>query len=339
MSKPTSQEATLLKSTTAEERKHLLEMLRQMVLIRRYEEKAAELYQSAKIRGFLHLYIGEESIAVGIMQALTPQDAVVATYREHGHALARGVSANVIMAEMYGKLEGCARGRGGSMHLFDGPTRFYGGNAIVCSHLPLAVGLALADKMQHRPNVTACFFGEGAVAEGEFHESLNLAVLWQVPALFICENNLYCMGTAVRYHESNTNIAEKAASYKMKSVQVDGNDLLAVEALAKEAAEYIRAGNGPFFIEAITYRFRPHSMFDAELYRDKAEVEEAKKRDPITLFTNLLTENKLLEDGELQAIEQDVAKVVQEAVDFAEAAHWEPVEELTRFVVTERSQP
>ena len=259
-----SKQATISKPTTAEERKHLLDMLRQMVLIRRYEEKAAELYQATKIRGFLHLYIGEESIAVGVMQALTPQDSIVATYREHGHALARGVSANVIMAEMYGKLEGCARGRGGSMHLFDGPTRFYGGNAIVCSHLPLAVGLALADKMQNKPNVTACFFGEGAVAEGEFHESLNLAALWKTPVLFICENNLYCMGTAVRYHESNTNIAEKAASYKVKSVQVDGNDLLAVEALTKEATEYIRAGNGPFFIEAITYRFRPLSMFDAE---------------------------------------------------------------------------
>lgn len=325
--------------TQTEERQHLLHLLRQMVLIRRYEEKAAELYQSSKIRGFLHLYIGEEAIAVGVMEALTPEDSVVATYREHGHALARGVSANVIMAEMYGKLEGCARGRGGSMHLFDGPTRFFGGNAIVCSHLPLAVGLALADKMQNKPNVTACFFGEGAVAEGEFHEALNLAALWQVPVLFICENNLYCMGTAIRYHESNTNIAEKAASYKIKSVQVDGNDPLAVEALAKEAAETIRAGNGPFFIEAITYRFRPHSMFDAELYRDKAEVEEAKKRDPIKLFTKLLEDRGLLEEGELPAIEKEVAGIVQEAVDFAEAAHWEPVEELTRFVYSERSEP
>jgi len=334
-----SKQAVKPNPTTAEERQHMLHMLRQMILIRRYEEKAAELYQAAKIRGFLHLYIGEESIAVGIMQALTPADAVVATYREHGHALARGVSANVIMAEMYGKLEGCARGRGGSMHLFDGPTRFYGGNAIVCSHLPLAVGLALADKMQNKPNVTACFFGEGAVAEGEFHEALNLAVLWKVPALFICENNLYCMGTAVRYHESNTNIAEKAASYKMKSVQVDGNDLLAVEALAKEATEYIRAGNGPFFIEAITYRFRPHSMFDAELYRDKAEVEEAKKRDPIKLFTQVLEERGLLEEGDIPAIEKEVAGIVQEAEDFAEAAHWEPVEELTRYVVSEGRQP
>jgi TPP-dependent pyruvate/acetoin dehydrogenase alpha subunit len=242
------------------------------------------------------------------------------------------------MAEMYGKLEGCARGRGGSMHLFDAPTKFIGGNAIVGSHIPVAVGLALANKMQKRDWVTCCFFGEGAVAEGEFHEALNLAALWQVPVLFVCENNLYCMGTAVRYHESNTNIAEKAASYKVTAVQVDGNDVLAVEALAKEATDFIRAGNGPFFIEAITYRFRPHSMFDAELYRSKAEVEEAKKRDPILLFTNQLKERKLLDDKDLQEIESDVAAIVQHAVDFAEAAPWEPVEELTRFLYSEGSE-
>ena len=191
--------------------------------------------------------------------------------------------------------------------------------------------------MQKKDIVTACFFGEGAVAEGEFHESLNLAVLWQVPVLFICENNLYCMGTAIRYHESNTNIAEKAASYKLKAVQVDGNDVLAVEATAKEATEYIRAGKGPYFIEAITYRFRPHSMFDAELYRSKAEVAEYKKRDPIVLFTQYLKDNGLMEDADLERIEKDVAAVVQHAVDFAEAANWEPVEELTRFLYSERS--
>lgn len=321
----------------AENREHLLHLLHQMILIRRYEEKAAELYQATKIRGFLHLYIGEEAIATGVMAVLRPQDAVVATYREHGHALARGVSADIIMAEMYGKLEGCARGRGGSMHLFDKSTRFYGGNAIVCSHLPVAVGLALADKMQNRDVVTCCFFGEGAVAEGEFHESLNLAALWQVPVLFICENNLYCMGTAVRYHQSNTNISEKASSYNVKAIQVDGNDVLAVETTTQEAVSYIRAGKGPYFIEAITYRFRPHSMFDAELYRSREEVNEYKKRDPIILFTRYLKENQLIQDHEIEAMEKEVAVVVQQAVDFAEAAHWEPVEELNRFLYSERS--
>jgi pyruvate dehydrogenase E1 component alpha subunit len=314
----------------------MLHLLRQMILVRRYEEKCAELYQATKIRGFLHLYIGEEAIAVGIMEALRPQDLLFCTYREHGHALVRGVSADTIMAEMYGKLQGCARGRGGSMHLFDKPTHFMGGNAIVCSHLPLAVGGALASKMQNLDRVAVCFFGEGAVAEGEFHEALNLAVLWQVPVIFICENNLYCMGTALRYHESNTNIAEKAASYNLKAVQVDGNDVLKMEAVGRQAVEHCLAGNGPFFIEAITYRFRPHSMFDAELYRSKSEVEEYKKRDPIKLFIADLKEKKLLEDPEIEAIEKEVAEIVQHAVDFAEAADWEPVEELTRFVYTER---
>jgi pyruvate dehydrogenase E1 component alpha subunit len=317
------------------EREHLVHLLHQMLLIRRYEEKAAELYQATKIRGFLHLYIGEEAIAVGVMQNLTPEDSVVCTYREHGHALARGVSADAIMAEMYGKVTGCARGRGGSMHLFDKPHRFFGGNAIVCSHLPVAVGIALADKMQKKPNVTACFLGEGAVSEGEFHESLNLGALWQVPTLFIVENNLYCMGTALRYHESNTNLAEKAASYNIPAVQIDGNDVLAVEAAAKEAVAYLRSGKGPYFIEAITYRFRPHSMFDAELYRSKAEVEEHKKRDPIKLFQNYLKEHQLITDEEIEGIEKDVAGVVQHSVDFAENSPWEEVEDLTKFVYTE----
>jgi len=318
-----------------EEREHLHHLLREMVLIRRYEEKAAELYQATKIRGFLHLYIGEEAIAVGVMQALTPEDSIVATYREHGHALARGVSADVIMAEMYGKLNGCARGRGGSMHLFDKSTRFFGGNAIVCSHMPLAAGIALADKLQKKPNVTVCFLGEGAVAEGEFHESLNLGALWQVPCLYVCENNLYCMGTALRYHESNTNLAQKAASYNIPAVQIDGNDVLGVEAAAREAVAYLRSGKGPYFIEAITYRFRPHSMFDAELYRKKEEVQEYKKRDPILLFTNYLKENKFITDDEIQAIEAEVAGIVQHSIDFAENSPWEDVKDLTKFVYTE----
>jgi pyruvate dehydrogenase E1 component alpha subunit len=317
------------------EREHMVHLLHQMLLIRRYEEKAAELYQASKIRGFLHLYIGEEAIAVGVMQNITPEDNVVATYREHGHALARGVSADVIMAEMYGKVTGCARGRGGSMHLFDKPARFFGGNAIVASHLPLAAGIALADKMQKKPNVTVCFLGEGAVAEGEFHESLNLGALWQVPCLYVCENNLYCMGTAIRYHESNTNLAEKAASYKIPAIQIDGNDVLAVEAAAKEAVAYLRSGKGPYFIEAITYRFRAHSMFDAELYRAKAEVEEHKKRDPILLFENYLKEKNLITDDDVQNIEKEVAGVVQHSIDFAENSPWEEVEDLTKFVYTE----
>jgi pyruvate dehydrogenase E1 component alpha subunit len=318
-------------------RVHLAELMRQMVRIRRFEEKCVELYQSEKIRGFLHLYIGEEAVAVGVMQALTLDDAVVATYREHGHAIARGLPMTTIMAEMYGKREGCSRGRGGSMHIFDAATRFYGGNAIVGGGLPLAVGLALADQMQKRPNVTACFFGEGAVAEGEFHESLNLAALWKLPVLFVCENNLYAMGTALRFSESETDIHRKAQSYRIPSEAVDGMDVVALETAARHAAAAIRAGDGPQFLECRTYRFRAHSMFDAELYRDKAEVEEWKKRGPILRFGKWLRENDLLHDADLQAIETEAAAEVDAAVAFAEAGTWEPVEDLTKDVYAERA--
>lgn len=316
-------------------RTHLAELMRQMVRIRRFEEKCIELYQKEKIRGFLHVYIGEEAIAVGAMQALQPEDAIVATYREHGHAIARGIPLTAIMAEMYGKRAGCSGGRGGSMHIFDAATRFYGGNAIVGGGLPMAVGLALADKMQDRRNVTACFFGEGAVAEGEFHESLNLAALWKLPVLFVCENNLYAMGTALSLSESETDVHRKAQSYRIPSAAVDGMDVVAVEAAARLAAAAIRAGDGPQFLECRTYRFRAHSMFDAELYRDKAEVEEWKKRGPILRFETWLRGNEILHEADLRGIEAAAAEEVDAAVAFAEAATWEPVEELLRHVYAE----
>ncbi|MGE5761433.1 MAG: thiamine pyrophosphate-dependent enzyme, partial [Gemmatimonadota bacterium] len=240
-------------------REHGLQLLRQMLLIRRFEEKCAELYSLGKIRGFLHLYIGQEAVAVGAMQALTPEDGVVATYREHGHALARGMPAGALMAEMFGKANGCSRGRGGSMHLFDAGRRFFGGYAIVGGGLPIAVGLALADRLQARPRITACFFGDGAVAEGEFHESLNLAALWKLPVLFVCENNLYAMGTGIERHQAQLDLPLKARGYAVPGESVDGMDVLAVEAATRRAAEYVRSGEGPFFLEAKTYRFRAHS--------------------------------------------------------------------------------
>src|SRR3990170_5063347 len=252
------------------DRGHALMLLRQMVLIRRFEERAAELYTLGKIRGFLHLYIGEEAVAVGAMQALGAEDAIVGTYRAHGHALVRGIPAGSLMAEMYGKASGCSRGRGGSMHLFDASRRFYGGHAIVGGGLPTAVGLALADKLQSRARVTACFFGDGAVAEGEFHESLNLAALWTLPVLFLCENNLYAMSTALRRHQSQTDIRRKAEAYDLRAETVDGMDVLAVEEAARRAADFVRGGSGPFLLELRTYRFRPHSMADPDLYRTKA---------------------------------------------------------------------
>ncbi len=325
------------------EREHGLHLLHEMLRIRRFEEKCAELYSAAKIRGFMHLYDGEEAIAVGVMQALTPEDGVAATYREHGQALARGVPADTILAEMYGKQEGCARGRGGSMHLFDAKRRFYGGYAIVAGGIPLAVGMALADKLRGPETfgmrVTACFFGDGAVAEGEFHESLNLAALWQLPVLFICENNLYCMGTALERAQSETDLWKKAASYRIPAEVVDGMDVLAVEAATRKAVAAIRSGQGPQFLECRTYRFRAHSLFDPELYRDKSEVLEWRKRDPITNFAARLKEQELLTDTEMATMESEVEAEIQAAVAFAEAGTWEPVEELTRFVYSENVAP
>ncbi len=317
---------------------HDLALLEGMIRIRRFEERCADLYKDEKIRGFLHLYIGEEAIAVGVMQALTAADAVVATYREHGHALARGIDMKRVMAEMYGKATGTSGGRGGSMHLFDAPTRFYGGNAIVAGHLPMATGLALADKMQGRAAVTACFFGDGAVAEGEFHETLNLAALWKLPVLFCCENNRYAMGTAIERAQSETDLALKAAAYRIPAWPVDGMDVAAVEDAARRAAESVRAGEGPHFIEFRTYRFRAHSMFDPELYRTKEEVEQWRRRDPILLLTERLRREAGLDDAALAAIEKTIADEIEAAVAFAEASEWEPVESLTRHVTTEAAR-
>lgn len=308
-----------------------LAILAQMLLIRRFEEKCAELYSGGKIWGFLHLYIGEEAIAVAAMRSIKPEDAIVSTYREHGHALARGLAAGPIMAEMFGKANGCSGGRGGSMHLFDASRRFYGGNAIVGGGLPLAVGLALADKMQRRPVVTVCFFGDGAVAEGEFHESLNLAALWQLPVVFLLENNLYAMGTALERHQSRTDIHVKAAGYGIEAAVVDGMDVLAVDSAVATAMSYARAGR-PYFLEAQTYRFRAHSMYDAELYRSKDEIEKWKQRDPIQLWQQRLRDAGLLSDADLAALESSVAAQVLAAVDFAERGSWEPAEDLLKHV-------
>ncbi len=316
------------------EKDFALRLLADMVRIRRMEEKSAEMYGAGKIRGFLHLYIGEEATAVGALHALSPEDNIVATYREHGHALVRGMDMGAIMAEMYGKREGCAHGRGGSMHLFDKATRLFGGNAIVGGGLPLAVGLGLASKMQNAKRITACFFGDGAVAEGAFHESLNLAALWKLPVLFCCENNLYGMGTALERSESQTDLCVKAASYNMPALRVDGMDIVAVHETTKQAVARVRAGEGPLFVEYQTYRFRAHSMFDAELYRQKAEVEEWKTRGPIHTFSaRLKAEGKLTEE-EFLALDAAANAEVNAAVAFAEAGTWEPVEDLLKDVHT-----
>ncbi|MGH3332498.1 MAG: thiamine pyrophosphate-dependent enzyme, partial [Nocardioidaceae bacterium] len=284
----------------------------------------------------LHVAIGEEATSVGVIRALDGDDAVVSTYREHGHALVRGVPMDAVMAEMYGKATGCSGGRGGSMHLFDADLRFYGGNAIVAGGLPLAIGLALADKMRGRPTVTVCFFGDGAFAEGEFHESMNLAALWRLPVLFACENNLYAMGTALARTHAQTDLALRAASYGVASWPVDGMDVLAVEEASRRAVDRVRGGGGPCFLELRTYRFRAHSMFDPDRYRDKAEIARWRERDPIDLLAARMAADGELTDDERETIAAEVAAEVDRAVQAAEDAPFEPLEDLTRFVYSER---
>lgn len=312
----------------------MLHLLFQMMRIRRFEEKSAEMYTKGKIRGFLHLYIGEEAVAAGIMDGLGPEDNILATYREHGHALARGVSADAIMAEMYGVQQGCSRGRGGSMHLFDAKTRFFGGNAIVASHLPVAVGLALSCKKQGLSHVTVCFFGEGAMAEGEFHEAMNLAALWQVPLLMVCENNRYAMGTALQFTHANPDIEARGNVYGMASATVNGMDVLEVKAAAESALAYIRTTGKPFFMVCNTYRFRAHSMFDAELYREKSEVETWKQSDPIAKLLKQLEDEFQLNETEKKELEDHCEQEVNQAVAFAETGTLEPIENLSQHIYT-----
>jgi pyruvate dehydrogenase E1 component alpha subunit len=309
-------------------------LLADMIRIRVFEERCAELYGETKIRGFLHLYIGEEAIAAGVMSCLDDRDSVLATYREHGHALLRGVSAESIMAEMFGKQTGCSGGRGGSMHLFDTSRRFFGGNAIVAGHLPLAVGLGLADQRLGRDGaVTVCFFGEGAVAEGEFHEAMNLAALWDVPVLFCCENNRYAMGTSLVTSESQVDLALKAASYAVPAWSVDGMDPEEVRRATSKALAALRADGGPMFIEFQTYRFRAHSMFDPDLYRDREEVEDWKQRDPIVTFGARLVGDGVVTDDEIEGLWNAAREETEAAVRFADAAPFEPVEGLLDHVL------
>ncbi len=314
-----------------------LRFLRAMLYVRRFEERCVELYSETKIRGFLHVYVGEEAVAAGVLDALRPDDAVVATYREHGHALLHGMSARSVMAEMFGKATGCSRGRGGSMHLFDAASRFYGGNAIVGGGLPTAVGLALAEAMQARDRVTVCFFGEGAMAEGEFHESLNLAAVWRLPVLFVCENNLYAMGTALARSQSETNLAIKAAAYEVPAWTVDGMDVVGVHDAAVRAVEAIRGGGGPHFLEARTYRFRAHSMYDPERYRDKDEVAQWRRHDPIEGFERRLADEGLLPVGARDRMEEEIRAVIADAVAFAEESPVEEVADLRTFVYSPTS--
>ncbi|WP_406830662.1 pyruvate dehydrogenase (acetyl-transferring) E1 component subunit alpha [Pedococcus sp. KACC 23699] len=326
---PTTATTTTTNTDTA------LTMLRQMMRVRRFEETCAELYSGRRIRGFLHLCIGEEAVAVGVVGALRESDAVVSTYREHGHALARGVPMTALLAEMFGKSTGCSHGRGGSMHLFDTSRRFYGGNAIVAGGIPLAVGLALADKLCGRDAVTTCLFGDGAFAEGEFHEAANLAALWHLPVLFACENNRYAMGTSLAREHAQTDLAARAAGYGMVAWSVDGMDAVAVREATTRALAYVRDSGSPCFLELHTYRFRAHSMYDPDLYRDKAEVKDWRRSDPIPALAASLTGAGTVTTAQLEEWEREISTEIAAATAAADAAEPEPVADLERYLTTD----
>jgi pyruvate dehydrogenase E1 component alpha subunit len=301
-----------------EDRETLVNLLRQMVLIRRFEEKSAESYSLGKIGGFCHLYIGQEAVGVGAISAVRRDDYVITSYREHGQALAKGIPADSVMAELFGKSGGCSRGKGGSMHLFDKSVNFLGGHAIVGAQIPLATGVAFAAKYKETDQVTLCFFGEAAVNQGAFHESLNLAQLWKLPCIYICENNKYGMGTSLERSMSSHDVAQKASAYELASEFVDGMDVMAMRRATQRAVERARKESLPTLLEAQTYRYMGHSMSDPGKYRTRAEIEKYQERDPIKLFTATLKENDVLTDKDISEIEAQVKEQVEQAVRFAE---------------------
>jgi len=312
-----------------------LDLFHQMVVIRRLEERASELYQKGKIGGFLHLYIGQEAVSTGLISVRSPQDRVITAYRDHGVAINCGIPAKEVMAELLGKATGCSKGRGGSMHLADVNRNFWGGHAIVGAHLPIAAGLALGDVYQNHDGVTICMFGEGATNIGYFHESLNLSKVWNLPLLWVCENNRYGMGTAVERASAVAEIRQKAEGYGMKSAQVDGMDVMKVREIAAQMLEEIRNGSRPQFLEVITYRFRGHSMGDPERYRTSDEVKHFQENDPIGIYQRYLLENKIASEEELKTQFETAEKEVEEAVAFAESSPEPAPEDLFKHIYVE----
>src|SRR6266513_1891639 len=315
-----------------EDKETLLKLFRQMLLIRRFEEKCAQVYSLGKIGGFCHLYIGQEAVGVGSISALREDDYVVTSYREHGQAIAKGISPDAVMAELYGKAGGCSHGKGGSMHLFDADVNFLGGHAIVGGQIPLATGLAFASKYKETDQVTLCFFGEAAVNQGAFHESLNMAQLWKLPCIYICENNMYGMGTSLQRAMSSQNVASKARAYELASESVDGMDVLKMREATQRAIKRAREESLPTLLEARTYRYMGHSMSDPGKYRTRAEIEKYQERDPSKLFRQTLEENDLLTEADVSQIEAEIHEQVEQAVRFAEDSPQPDPRELTTNV-------
>ena len=315
-----------------------LDIYYQMVLIRRVEERAAELYQQGKIGGFLHLYIGQEAVSTGLIAARQPQDRVITAYRDHGVALNVGISANQVIAEVLGKSTGISKGKGGSMHMADIEKNFWGGHAIVGAHIPIAAGLALGDQYSESDGVTICMFGDGATNIGFFHEGVNLSKVWSLPVLWVCENNQYGMGTTIERASAVSEIRQKAEGYGIPNERVDGMDIMAVRAAALKAMEFIRSGKGPYFLEILTYRYRGHSMGDPERYRETEEIKKWQENDPIGIYRKYLTKEKLAKEKELDEIDDQVVEEVQAAVQFAEASPEPAPEELFNDVYAKAEQ-
>ena len=319
-------------------RTELLEMHYRMALIRRFEEKSAEEYTRGKIGGFMHLYIGEEAVGVGCQSVLRPDDKILCSYREHGHALARGMEPDAVMAELFGKVTGCSKGKGGSMHMWSNELNFWGGNGIVAAQLPIATGVALADQYRGNDAITVCFFGDGAVDEGAFHEALNLAAVWKLPIVFVCENNQYSMGMAVGKAWAVDNLLPRAAAYNMPGEIVDGMDVITVYEAMKRTAAFVRGGNGPMLLEIKTYRFRGHSMTDPAYYRTREEEHEWRTtRDPIGIFEQKLLDHGIVTQADFDANDARATQTAEEAADFAENSPFPALDELHTDVMVDDS--
>jgi pyruvate dehydrogenase E1 component alpha subunit len=319
-------------------RTQLLEMHYKMVLLRRFEEKSAEEYTRGKIGGFMHLYIGQEAVGVGSIAALRPDDKILSSYREHGHAIVKGMDPRAVMAELFGKITGCSKGKGGSMHMWSNELGLYGGNAIVAAQLPIAAGVALAMQYQGLDSIVACYFGDGAVDEGAFHEALNLASIWKLPVVYICENNQYSMGMAVQKAWAVDSLLPRAAAYAIPGYQVDGMDIVAVYEAMTSAVEHTRSGQGPVLLEVKTYRFRAHSMTDPAYYRTREEEQHWRTtRDPISIFEQKLLELRAATQAEFDANDARATQVSEDAADFAENSPDPSLEELYTDVMIDNS--
>ncbi len=310
-----------------------------MMLVRRFEEKAAQLYGKQKIKGFCHLYIGQEALVAAMKTALSPEDKIITAYRDHGHALALGMTPNSVMAELYGKATGCSGGKGGSMHMFSKEHHFFGGHGIVGAQIPLAAGMALAEQYNGTKNVSVCYFGDGAARQGALHEAFNMAMLWKLPVIFICENNEYAMGTSVARTTNMLDIYKIGSAYDMPSYQIDGMKCETVHEAMFQAAEEARKGNGPTFLEIKTYRYRGHSMSDPASYRTKEELAEYKEKDPIETTKATILKNKFATEAELDAIEETINQQVEESVTFAEESPLPDASLLFRDVYVENDYP